>query len=122
MPFPKALFQLGLAWTVPLRAPRRTRGIFYWCYSRFFRVKLDRDEWSIFAERSPELRSRIGLTGSSRQSATAEDELLEKIFTHLDAVAGPDEIGYRLCESPMHLGQLLADVDAGRSTDANSVE
>ncbi|WP_314374454.1 phospholipase D family protein [Sphingomonas paucimobilis] len=106
-----------------LCAHRGARGAYsYWCYSRFFEVMLDRDQWSIFAERSPELRSRIGLTGSPRQSASAEGELLEKIFTHLDAVAGPDEIGYRLCESPMHLGQLLADVDASRSTDANSVE
>lgn len=106
-----------------LCAHRGARGAYsYWCYSRFFEVKLDRDEWSIFAEPSRGLRSRIGLTGTPRQSASMESELLEKIFTYLDAVAGPDEIGYRLCESPMHLGQLLADVDAGRSTDANPVE
>lgn len=106
-----------------LCAHRGARGAYsYWCYSRFFRVKLDRDEWSIFAEPSRELRSRIGLTGSARQSARAEGELLEKIFTYLDAVAGPDDIGYRLCESPMHLGQLLAEVDADRPADANPVE
>ena len=35
-----------------LCAHRGARGAYsYWCYSRFFRVKLDRDEWSIFAER-----------------------------------------------------------------------
>lgn len=105
-----------------LCAHRGARGAYsYWCYSRFFEVKLDQDEWSIFAERSPELRSRIGLTDTPRQSARAEDELLEQIFMHLDSVAGPDEIGYRLCESPVHLGQLLADVDSDRSVNANLV-
>lgn len=104
-------------------AHRGARGAYsYWCYSRFFRVTIDRDEGSIFAERSPGLRSRIGLTGTPRQSARAEGEVLEKIFTHLDAVAGPDETGYRLCESPMHLGQLLADVDSYHPMDANPVE
>ncbi|WP_193731259.1 phospholipase D family protein [Komagataeibacter sp. FXV3] len=106
-----------------LCAHRGARGAYsYWCYSRFFEVKLNRNKWSIFAERSPELRSRIGLTGAPRQSACAEDELLEQIFMHLDAVAPPDEIGSHLCESPLHLGQLLADVDAGRSVDVNLVE
>jgi hypothetical protein len=106
-----------------LCAHRGARGaVSYWCYSRFFEVKLDRDEWSIFAQRSRELRSRIGLAGTPRQSASAEDGLLEQIFTHLDVAAGPDETGRRLCESPVHLGQLLAEVDAGSSVDVNSVE
>ena len=101
---------------------RSARGtVSYRCYSRFFEVKLDRDEWSIFAERSPKLRSRIGLTGTPRQSASAEDELLERIFTHLDAAAGPDGTGYRLCESPVHLGQLLAEIDADSPVDVNPV-
>jgi hypothetical protein len=82
-------------------------------------VKLGRDEWSIFTEWSPDLRSRMGLAGTPRQSASAEDGLLEQIFTHLDAAAGPDETGYRLCESPVHLGRLLAEVDAGSSVDVN---
>ncbi|WP_019904141.1 phospholipase D family protein [Methylobacterium sp. 77] len=103
-----------------LCAHRGARGaVSYWCYSRFFEVKLDRDEWSIFAERSPELRSRIGLAGTPRQSASADVGLLEQIFMHLDAAAGPDEIGYRLCESPVHLGHLLAEVDAGSALDVN---
>lgn len=94
-----------------LCAHRGSRGAFsYWCYSRFFEVQLDRDEWSIFAERSSELRSFIGLTGTPRQSAAAEDVLLKRIFTHLDAAAGPDETGYRLCESSVHLGQLLDEI------------
>lgn len=106
-----------------LCAHRGARGaVSYWCYSRFFEVKLDRDEWSIFAERSPELRARIGLAGTPWQSASAEDGLLKQIFTHLDLAAGSDETGYRLCESPVHLGQLLAEVDAGSSVDVNSVE
>ncbi len=106
-----------------LCAHRGARGaVSYWCYSRFFEAKLDQDEWSIFAERSSELRSRIGLTGTPRQSASAEDGLLEQIFLHLDAAAGHDELGYRLCESPLHLRQLLTEVDAGNSVNVNPVE
>lgn len=41
----------------------------------------------------------IGLTDTLRQSASAEDKLFEQIFMHLDLVTGPDEVGYRLCES-----------------------
>lgn len=92
------------------RGPRGA--VSYWCYSRFFEVRLDQDECSIFAEQSPELRSRLGLTGTPRRSASAESELLDQIFKHLDAAAGPDELGYRLCETPEHLGHLLAKVDA----------
>lgn len=106
-----------------LCAHRGSRGAYtYWCYSRFHEVKLDQDEWSIFAERSSELRSRIGLTGTPRQSASAEDGLLGQIFTHLDAAAGPGETAHRLCESPVHLGQLLAEIDAGGSVDVDPIE
>ncbi|WP_230781691.1 hypothetical protein [Sphingomonas sp. Leaf37] len=106
-----------------LCAHRGARGaVSYWCYSLFFEVKLGRDEWSIFAERSPELRSRIRLAGTPRQSASADGGLLEQFFTQLDATARPDETGYRLCESPVHLGQLLAEVNAGSSVYVNPVE
>lgn len=64
----------------------------------------------------------IGFTDTLRQSASAEDELLEQIFMHIDSVAGPDEVGYRLCESAVHPGQLLADVDSDRSVNADLVE
>lgn len=106
-----------------LCAHRGSRGAYtYWCYSRFFEVKLDQDEWSIFAARSSELRSHFGLTGTPRQSASADDCLLEQIFTHLDAAAGPDEMGHRLFESPVHLCQLLAQIDAGSSVNADAIE
>ncbi len=106
-----------------LCAHRGVRGaVSYWCYSRFFEVKLNPDEWSIFAERSSELRTRIGLTGTPRHSASAEDGLLEQIFMRLDAAAGTNDTGYRLCESPVHLGQLLAEVDTGGAVDVSPVE
>ncbi len=105
-----------------LCAHRGSRGAYtYWCYSRFHEVKLVQDEWSIFADRSLELRSRIGLTGTPRQSASAEDGLLGQIFAHLDTTAGPGETAHRLCESPVHLGQLLAEIDAGGSVDVDPI-
>ncbi len=95
-----------------LNAHRGARGaVTYWCYSRFFEVKLDRNGWSIFAEPSPELRSRLGLKGGPRDCAKAEDTLLDRIFARLDAAAEADKPGCCLCESPHHLAQLLDEVD-----------
>lgn len=99
-----------------LCANRGARGaVSYWCYERFFEVKLDQDGWSIFADPSAELRSFLRLTGKPRSAAREEDDLLERIFAYLDAVAGPEDWGRRLCESPIHLARLLAEVAAGEA-------
>jgi len=79
-------------------------------------VKLNQDGGYIFADRtsklSSELRALLGLTGKPRSCAREEDELLKRIFGYLDAVAGPEDWGRRLCESPIHLARLLSEVDA----------
>ncbi len=51
----------------------------YWCYDQFFKVQLNKDEWSIFAERSATLRQLLGLTGALRDAARLEDELLGRV-------------------------------------------
>jgi hypothetical protein len=97
-----------------LSVHRGGRGAYsYWCYSRFFvPIELDHDDWTIFAEQSPQLRSLMGLKGKPRPSASADKPLLDRIFKHLDEAAGPDEHGCCLCETPADLGALLDEVDA----------
>ncbi|QSR17450.1 phospholipase D family protein [Novosphingobium sp. KA1] len=83
----------------------------YWCYERFERVRLDNDS-AVFGEQSEEFREKLGMGENPTKAGKAEQDLLNKIFDHLDDSAGPVVgSGHMLCESPAHLAMLLAAID-----------
>lgn len=96
-----------------LCAHRGVRGaVRYWCYENFADARLGADDWSVFAAPSKTVRKQIGLGSRHREAARPEDDLLGKIFAMLDAeVADDDGPPHRLCESPVHLAELLRIVD-----------
>lgn len=88
-----------------LSVHRGARGaIRYYCYERFKEpVETSPNEWSVFASEAKLLQEKLGITKS--QSARPKDSLLEKVFEYLDKSS--DCNGHKLCESPMHLAELL---------------
>lgn len=95
-----------------LCAHRGVRGaVRYWCYEHFADARLEPDDWSVFASPSKDVRERIGAAAQHRESAKPEDELLARIFYLLDAEAAKDgDAPHRLCESPVHLAQLMRSI------------
>jgi hypothetical protein len=96
-----------------LCAHRGIRGaVSYWCYEHFADARIGPDEWSVFASPSKDVRAKLGLGTRHRASAKPEDDILGRIFDLLDGeAAGNNGAPHRLCESPVHLAQLLRMVD-----------
>lgn len=92
-----------------LCAHRGVRGaVSYWSYKHFADARMSPNEWSVFASPSKEVRTKLALGTRHRESAKPEDELLGRIFDLLDAEAAEgDGAPHRLCESPVHLAELL---------------
>lgn len=87
-------------------------GVTYWCYERFADpVETSPNDWSVFAARSEVLRSKLCLPANVRKAAEPDAELLGRVFAHLDTPSsGVEDLGHKLCESPVHLAVLLGQI------------